>query len=323
MSGILKLGRRAGYFLKGKDTIQKIVLEATCDSEDPVAESDFLTIAKLSLTPNFLVSIEKTLWKRLTHIASSPVSARKAIEVLDFILRFGAPQVHPDILRDGLAILAAASTSHVYHHDRPVMFQNEQNVREKAGATLRFVRNANLYRQSRESSMEMIERVKHFVYPAAIQAILHESEMKTPEAPPAPLAAAKSVPRLSSMQAPAPGASEDDDDELDFDPRASSSRIKAARSDVSGLPQRSSDIGFRAPPRAVSEHQLTKTTSQTSFDLFENQGPITRSESGEFQRAPQVKWTKPPPPAPPKQEQPERRRGRGMSEPAPTGWVFE
>jgi hypothetical protein len=318
MAGILKLGRRAGYFIKGKDTIQKIVLEATRDSEDAVTDIELLTIAKLTLTPTYLPSIEKTIWKRLTHIGSATIAARKAVEVLDYCVRYGSPQVHPDVLRDGLAILAAASTSRVYHHDRPVLWQAEQNIREKAGATLRFVRNMTFYQQARDSSLEMIERVKYFVFPAAIQELLPASA-----GPPVPTAipSTSSVPTLSKPAEKPPSTdSTDSDDELDFDPRArSANRPRIDRAASCNVQMQSSgssdwDAGFGA--RAVSHDTLGGgTTSQVSFDMFENPVGMARSASGEMGKGKPAGWNRP--------QEPQRIRDRGQSNPGTAPFVFE
>ncbi|KAK8895577.1 Epsin-2 [Tritrichomonas musculus] len=156
-----EIARSAEYMFKNKDEVQKRVLEATRDDEDQITESEFMTVAHLTDDLAALSSIRKTLWKRFSRVTKHPTSCRKALQILDYCVRYGSEKCL-NMCLEGTTELQMVSNSHHFSSDKPKEYMNEDQCRNLAQNLLTFVKNRNSYEQARKSGQSTIQRVKSF-----------------------------------------------------------------------------------------------------------------------------------------------------------------
>ena len=152
--------RRAEYFFKNKDPVQKVVLDASKEDDEPVLDTDKVMIAKLSFNTTCLYSIQKTLWKRFRRIKKSPLSCMKALNILDFCLKFGSPECRDMALR-GISELTNVSTFPLKLKSPREKAAVEQS-RTRAQTIIDTIQNDNSYEEARRSDQRMSARVEGF-----------------------------------------------------------------------------------------------------------------------------------------------------------------
>jgi hypothetical protein len=165
---VKSMGRKAQYKLKGKDPIQRVVLEASRDDDEGITENEFFMVAKLSYTDSYLESIRKTLIKRFRRIQNDTVPCRKALQLLDFCLRFGSDRVR-EITQNEIHVVEALTHSHVKAPGDMRGYTAERVCREQAQHIIDMLKNEKAFTELRRTSMDVRQRVQHFVVdPAAI-----------------------------------------------------------------------------------------------------------------------------------------------------------
>ncbi|OHS94568.1 hypothetical protein TRFO_39237 [Tritrichomonas foetus] len=173
MASVLKWtkekARKTEYMFKNKDDVQKRVLEATRDDDEQITDGEYLTVAKLTYNSAALTSIRKTLWKRFIRIQKAPVCCRKALQILDYCLRYGSPQVRQMIL-SGSGELQTVSNSHHFTSHKPREYMNEEQSRNLVQNLLALANNQAQYEEVRKNSESTLDRVKnHYVQPLEVK----------------------------------------------------------------------------------------------------------------------------------------------------------
>ena len=152
--------RRAEYFFKNKDPVQKVVLDASREDDEAVLDTDKVMIAKLSFNSTCLYSIQKTLWKRFCRIKKSPLSCLKALNILDFCLKYGSPECRDMALR-GISELTNVSTFPLKLKSPREKAAVEQS-RTLAQAIIDTVQNDSAYDEARRGDRRISARVDGF-----------------------------------------------------------------------------------------------------------------------------------------------------------------
>jgi hypothetical protein len=153
--------RKGQYMVKGKDPIQKIVLEASRDSDERVTDAELMTIAKLSANPSYLASIRKTLWKRFGRVNEDPVCTRKAIEIFDYLVRYGHEGVLT-IAQQAPACLSPVAQSRVHPYDHSRFYLAESQCRDAAQSLLTFLGDQKRVKEARDSGASVRDRIANF-----------------------------------------------------------------------------------------------------------------------------------------------------------------
>jgi hypothetical protein len=246
--------RKTEYFIKGKDPVQKVVLEASRDDDDRITEPELLTIVRLSNRPSYLASIQKTVWKRCARLADAAVPCRKALEILEFLVRHG-PENAISIVQHGSGVLQSVVNSHQQTFENHREYLAESQARNLASTLLAIANDARRLADLRAAGEAVRARAASFpLDPQLIQLLQAFAEKEVREGrqydfppgdagfpPPADSAfRAPASPTWSPPSRPAP-KSDSDDGELDFDPRA------AARS-----PPRAHSQGIYSPATPVT-----------------------------------------------------------------------
>ena len=156
-----EIARSAEYMFKNKDEVQKRVLEATRDDDDQITENEYMTVAHLTADSAALSSIRKTLWKRFSRITKSPTSCRKALQILDYCVRYGSEKCL-QVSLEGSGELQNVANSHHFSSDKPREYMNEDQCRNLVQNLLAFIKNRNAYDQARQSGQSTIQRVQSF-----------------------------------------------------------------------------------------------------------------------------------------------------------------
>lgn len=156
-----EIARSAEYMFKNKDEVQKRVLEATRDDDDQITENEYMTVAHLTADPAALSSIRKTLWKRFSRITKRPVSCRKALQILDYCIRYGSEKCL-QVSLEGTGELQMVANSHHFSSDKPREYMNEDQCRNLVQNLLAFIKNRTAYDQARQSGQSTIQRVQSF-----------------------------------------------------------------------------------------------------------------------------------------------------------------
>jgi hypothetical protein len=153
--------RKGQYMVKGKDPIQKIVLEASRDSDERVTDAELMTIAKLSANPSYLASIRKTLWKRFVRVNEDPVCTRKAIEIFDYLVRYGHEGVLT-IAQQAPVCLSPVAQSRVHPYDHSRFYLAESQCRDAAQSLLAFLGDQKRVTEARDSAASVRDRITNF-----------------------------------------------------------------------------------------------------------------------------------------------------------------
>ena len=112
------LARKTSYIIKRKNEVQKIVLEASRDDDDYITESEFMTVAHLCYNSKCLISIKKTLRKRFQRIGEAVVCCKKALQILDFCIKYGPQVMRTETLQE-ISELKNITQSFVHQSTKP------------------------------------------------------------------------------------------------------------------------------------------------------------------------------------------------------------
>lgn len=173
MDSVLKYiggqARKVEYMLKGKDPVQKVVLEASRGDSDEITEVEYMNVARLSFDDVCLHSIQKTLWKRFARIMTEPVSCKKGLLILDYCLRFGSDQVRNMVLRGQSELTNVTMTNPPTYRMKPEEASAIRNSRDIAQRIMDLAADNKRYTELRKIGESTIERAKrHYIDPTVI-----------------------------------------------------------------------------------------------------------------------------------------------------------
>jgi hypothetical protein len=231
-----------------------------------VSEPELLLIAKLSFTPSYLRSIQKTLMKRLGRINQAVVPCRKALEILEFLLKAG-PEAVLATVQQAQGVLRTVVNSRIQTFENHREYIAESQARDLANKTLALAGDSAQLETARADGARLRDRIAAFPLDPELLEYLRafaEKEAKDGrrfDAIPATVGAYQATPAGTSARPPpaagrasptrAQAAFDSDsgnDDELDFDPRA---RAKPQPPDPTGRsPQAAQPDPFRQAPPA-------------------------------------------------------------------------
>ncbi|KAH0795570.1 ENTH domain containing protein [Histomonas meleagridis] len=270
--------RKTQYVFKGKDPVQKIVLEASRDDDDHVTESEFQTIAHLCYVQAALPSINKTLIKRFDRIADDVVSCQKSLQILDYCVKYG-----PDTMRSNamqfISSLNVVSQSYTTAPSDHRNYRAEDDCRNLAGNLMQILKSDEMYEQIRNSSVAQIRQVKQFyVEPFEMNGIMIDTTVV-----PMDMSIGGINPISPNVYTPTENSrkkstSSSDDEELDFDPRAKNKQSDRRASDPFASPQQSQSNQNTFDPFAQQQQQPQRQQQQGGFDIF-NQQPQQQNQT--------------------------------------------
>ena len=169
IKGIKEKTRKAEYFLKNKDEVQVRLLEATRDDDDQITDAEYLTIAHLTFERAAIGSIKKTILKRFKRVKKAPVCCRKALDILDYCVRYGDEKVRDWVIQAEGALIEV-SRSHHFNSEKPREYMAEEQCRNHAKNLIEFVKDKKQYDEVRASSQQQRDRVaKFYVQPLEVK----------------------------------------------------------------------------------------------------------------------------------------------------------